>query len=83
MAASGLVWAVTWSGSALVRLGVAVTEPTGAAWVEVSSDWSTAAVLSCDWSTAAVLSSDWSRWPPPPPPRPSAASPWAGPSSGP
>ena len=73
MAASGLVWAVTWSGSALVRLGVAVTEPTGAAWVEVS----------CDWSTAAVLISDWSRWPPPPPPRPSAASPWAGPSSGP
>jgi hypothetical protein len=32
----GLVWAVTWQGSALVRLGVSLIEPTGISWAEVA-----------------------------------------------
>ena len=37
VARSGLVWAVTWHGSALVRLGVSLTDPSGTHWCEVSA----------------------------------------------
>ena len=37
VAASGLVWAVTWHGSALVRLGVSLVDPSGTHWCEVAS----------------------------------------------
>jgi hypothetical protein len=32
---AGLAWAVTWQGSALVRLGVSLLDPTGTSWAEV------------------------------------------------
>ena len=37
VAPSGLVWALTWLGSALVRLGVSLTDPSGTHWVEVAA----------------------------------------------
>ena len=37
MAPSGLVWALTWLGSALVRLGVSLTDPSGTHWAEVAA----------------------------------------------
>ena len=37
VAPSGLVWALTWLGSALVRLGVSLTDPSGTHWAEVAA----------------------------------------------
>ena len=37
VAPSGLVWAVTWHGSVLIRRGVSALDPTGVAWCEIGA----------------------------------------------
>ena len=37
VASSGLVWAVTWHGTVLVRRGVSALDPTGVSWWEIGA----------------------------------------------